>query len=318
MASRQLERALILIARINGGDATRAAQAREELDAWRRAAPGHEAVFRQADAHWRAVSGAAAALHGVTPKPRKAAPRKRAKRVLQTGAALAVAFVLAFVVRWYLAQPVFQHQYTTGTAQVARAELPDGSKLELSAQTRLQVTFYRHRRAAVFERGEARFDVATDARRPFTIATRLGIVRVLGTAFIVADRGSKVVVSVERGDVAVAGLGAEIAEIQLSAGERVSIEDGRLGTIEPVAPDQIAAWRSGWLVFDDTPLSEALPVINAWRAGPIMLADQRAGRERLTGSFRTNDPEAILDMLPRILPLEVRRLPDRVEIASRR
>jgi transmembrane sensor len=301
-----LEHALTLIARMSGGDAVQAARARAELDAWRNASAANEQAYLDARSRWDAVGGAAAGLRDSVARPVSARTRRAAK----AGTALGIALLAFFGVRWHLAQPVFQQQLAAGTAQVLNVRLPDDSALELAASTRLEVTLYRDRREVVFDRGEARFEVAKAGARPFLVRTRGGEVRVVGTAFTIRDRGGDIVVSVEHGRVAFAGS-------ELGAGERMTVRGGRAGGVERTGGKGAASWRGGWMVFDDVPLAEALVEINAWRRDPVALADARAGEARLTGSFRTDDPEGVLSLLPQVLPVEVRRGPRGVEIASR-
>ncbi|MCW5575550.1 MAG: FecR domain-containing protein [Burkholderiales bacterium] len=307
MPADAVERALTLIARMHGGDGARAGQARDELAAWRRAAPENEMAFHEADRRWKAIGGLAPDLRGVLPEPRKA--RRTGQVASKAGLVLGLLLAIGLLLRGYLALPLYERELMTAVAQTAGLELPDGSRLSLDARTRLQVVFFLGSRSVRLGSGEAYFDVAADAARPFIVDTRQGRVSVLGTAFTVRDRGGAVTVSVKRGRVAVAPSGAAAKPVELTAGQRVIIADGQAGEPEP-ALAQAAPWRSGWLVFDDIPLAEALQSINAYRRAPVSLADARAGAERLTGSFRIRDPEAVLDLLPKVLPVEVRRAGD--------
>ena len=300
MTANPVEHALTLIARIESGEEARAARARAELELWRHGSPANEAAFQEAEARWRAAGGMAEVLRGAVPKPRKSGSSQRAKRVVKAGIALALALIGLVAVRWHLAQPVFERHLATAMAELATVALPDGSRLELDARTRLHVLLYRDRRTVRLQTGEARFDVAADAGRPLSVQTRAGTVHVLGTVFTVSDRGGPVAVTVERGRVVIALPAGEAGSVQLSAGERIAIADGRIGARQPAA-SQPAPWRTGWLVFDDVPLADALGSINAYRRVPIVLADERAGHERLTGSFRAAEPDAILDLMPRVL-----------------
>ncbi|MBX3664421.1 MAG: FecR domain-containing protein [Burkholderiales bacterium] len=316
MPADAVERALTLIARMHGGDGGCAARARDELAAWRRAGPENEAAFHEADRRWKAIGGLAPDLRDVLPEPRKA--RRAGKAAAKAGLMLGLLFAAGLLLRAYLALPVYERELMTAVAQTAGLELPDGSRLALDARTRLQIAFFRGSRSVRLDSGEAYFDVAADAARPFIVETRQGRVSVLGTAFTVRDRGGAVSVTVKRGRVAVAPPGAAAETVELTAGQRLIVADGRAGEPES-ALVQAAPWRSGWLVFDDMPLAEALLSINAYRRTPVGLADARAGAERLTGSFRIRDPEAVLDLLPKVLPVEVRRAGDgTVAVMSRR
>jgi transmembrane sensor len=80
----------------------------------------------------------------------------------------------------------------------------------------------------------------------------------------------------------------------------------------------LAAWRDGWLVFDNTPLSDALAAVNSYRTQPIVTAGPRIDAMRLSGRFRSNDSIGLLAALPSILPLAAVTRPDgSVELRQR-
>ncbi|WP_033980406.1 FecR domain-containing protein, partial [Pseudomonas aeruginosa] len=109
-------------------------------------------------------------------------------------------------------------------------------------------------------------------------------------------------VTVLQGRVAVsAGTGAGAAEEVLGAGQQVGFADGRLG--RPVAIDAAAAlaWRQGWLSFYRRPLAEVLDELARYYPGRILLLDDALGRQPVSGSFRSDDPEAALKSLQAVL-----------------
>ncbi|NAT17542.1 peptide ABC transporter substrate-binding protein, partial [Pseudomonas syringae pv. actinidifoliorum] len=61
----------------------------------------------------------------------------------------------------------------------------------------------------------------------------------------------------------------------------------------------------GKLIFDDLPLSQALPLINRYLPTPILLADSATGAMRLGGSYNTRDLSSLLTSLPKVLPVYV-------------
>ena len=332
---RLIEHALRLItkAEVEGPEA--AERARQTLAQWRTTSPDHEDAAIEAMRRWQTLAGMAADLRqhfGDAPPP-TAAPRAGRRSVLRSMATMGggAALLASTGVSWYLwnqHQPVFMQAYRTGTARTQAALLPDarteampgaspdspaGTRIDLNAQTALQVTLYRHKRVVVLERGDARFEVAADTDRPFTVHTRAGIVTVVGTAFTVSDRGGPVSVSVEHGHVRWQRVVAESTDarplgepvVNLYAGQVLTSRQGRLDTVRRADTSQAGAWREGWLVFDNTRLDDALPLINAYRVHPVSTSDPRLAALPLTGRFRTTDTDALLRALPDILPLQV-------------
>lgn len=310
--SRQLlEHALLLIARQHGGDAATAEAAGAALVRWRQADPAHEAAAQAALRGWAATE--ARELQGEVPLPPAQAIATR-RRVMTALGFAGLAVAVGGGTRWYWLQPLEQLALETGHGQLLARQLADGSLLDLAPLSRAQAILYRDRREVRLAQGEVRFDVKHDADRPFDVLTDWGRVRVLGTAFTVAVRERRMTVSVAHGRVAVwsdrEGQGTAAApDALLTAGQSVHADAAGLGQVDAVEASHVGAWRQGWLVFDHTPLPEAVARWNDYLAQPIALADgQPALRElRLTGSFPVRDPAAFIASLPRVLPVTVER-----------
>jgi len=306
----RVRRALTLIAtaELDLPDAADAAHA--QLDAWRQRSAANETAYAQARTQWQMLNAVAPHLQDRLPRPGAGRVRRPARRALLGLAALGATGLSLLSWRHYQT-PTFNQQLATGTAQLNHIDLPDGSRIDLSARTVLQVTLYPGRREVLMESGEARFQVARDENRPFIVRARRASVHVLGTVFTVADRAGRTSVAVEHGRLRVEPIEANSPRFELTDRQGVSWRDGE----RPVAVAlsrgaNIAAWRDGWLVFDNTPLSVALPEINAFRDRPITLADSALGALTLTGRFRTGNAPQLLDALATMLPLRVSRRDD--------
>lgn len=209
-------------------------------------------------------------------------------------------------IHWYREQPLFTANYTTRTAELLKVTLPEDSRLDLAPLTGLTVALHRDRRVVTMSGGEVRFDVARDLDRPFSVLTRTTRIEVVGTAFTVRDRGGVVTVGVERGHVRVRRVGDPPgAAIDLRPGQAVDAGDSHVGAVRETAVTGMSAWREGWLVFDNTPLVDALATVNAWRRTPIAAPDPRVRTLRLSGRFRADDSAGLLAVLPTILPVTV-------------
>lgn len=317
---RLIEHALRLITRAEVETPDAAERAREALARWRASSPDHEEAAREALRRWQMLAGMAGDLRQHFGEPGDAPARPGRRQLLRMSVAVAGVTALAAAglswQAWREQQALFAQTYRTGTAHTQMVSLPDaasGSQLDLNAQTLLHVRLYRDRRQVVLERGDARFDVAPDRTRPFTVETRAGTLTVVGTAFTVSDRGGPVSVSVEHGHVRwqrTDGDGHKAPAIDLRAGQMLTARAHEPDAVSRVDAAQAHAWREGWLVFDNVRLDEALPLINAYRVQPISLADARVGALPLTGRFRATDSDGLVLALPEVLPLEVTRWPD--------
>ncbi len=325
-----LEHALLLIARLHGGDAATAEAARTALARWRQVDPAHESAYQHAQAGWQATQ--ADALRDTLALPATARERQRAARrqaltLLGLGGLL---FGGSAALRWHRSQPLQTLALDTGRGQQRSLLLADGSRLELDAATHARVRLYRDRREVWLDAGEIRCAVQPDVERPFVVATPYGHVRVLGTVFTVEARHGRMRVAVAEGRVAVwagplapDGVPASLSrssDTVVGAGEAVQTDGATLAPVRQVSTGDIGAWRRGWLVFDATPLPEVVARWNDHLATPLQLdGDPALGTLRLTGSFPLHAPAQFVASLPNVLPVQLRRGADgALRIAARR
>ncbi|MGJ7501657.1 FecR family protein [Variovorax sp. ZT5P49] len=332
---RLIERALALIVEGEIAPGEAAGRARALLNQWRGKSAEHAAAVQEARERWDALGGMANDLRAHFDEPEAALManaaaaaaasthrQQRRKMLLSVAALLGTGLVAGRGVQWYWQQPVFRAAYETRTAQMLKVTLTDGrsgapgSQLDLAPQSAIDVALYRQHRAVDMAHGEVRFEVARDADRPFRVRTRSATIEVVGTAFTVRDRGGPITVGVEHGHVRVhvsprnesAGTGEEA--IDLRVGDLLEIDDDRAAAVRQTDTAALSAWRNGWLVFENTPLGDALAAVNSYRARPIVSTNPRIDAMRLSGRFRTNDSDGLVAALPTILPLAAEPQPD--------
>lgn len=336
--SAELQAALWATRRHEGLDAT--AEAR--FQQWLAADPAHAAAYaglsqglegvRQLP-HDR-VQALRDSLRGparATARPRPASAARRAwllDLLPRTAAAAAVAAMAGGGwLGWdhWRAQPVFSRQYATARGQRLNVELPDGSTLQLDAATRAEVLVYRQRREVRLLDGQAMFAVSPDAARPFEVRAGAALITVVGTRFSVRhtqaglDAG-KTVVAVESGRVRVAGTAsAGQAPVELAAGQGVSADgQGRLQDIVALQPEGVAAWRTGRVSFNDTPLDQALAEFERYGDTGLLVRDPAVAALRLGGSFELRQVGAFAQALPYLLPVRLARRGAVTEIVAAR
>jgi transmembrane sensor len=249
-------------------------------------------------------------------RPRGAATRALAAAVLLLGCAALLA--------WYFERP---DVYRTQIGERRSVALADGSHVELDSSTELLVRYSVHARELTLTRGQARFDVAHDVERPFSVTAGAEKVVAMGTAFNVDLSGSRLVVTLIEGRVVVLPkpdglsfstvfyressppphMNADGARrgIELKAGQRLEVAaSGKAPDIAPANLERSNAWQSGQLIFDDTPLSMVVEQINRYSRRPLILRDEDTGRERVSGVFSTEDIDGFVDTLTRYLPID--------------
>ncbi|ADP16462.1 Tat pathway signal sequence domain protein 16 [Achromobacter xylosoxidans A8] len=314
-----IDQALTLIATAEIATERGARQAVSRLTAWRARTPQHEAAYVEAMRRWQLLAAVAPDMRARFDQDIATASDRRLSRRALLGWAAAGACTAALGAGWYWRRPLYQASYETGSSQLSQAQVPDqpdggglGTRIDLAARTRLAVSLYRDERVVELSHGEALFTVARDASRPFRVRTRGGEVEVVGTVFTVSDRGGVVSLAVEEGHVRFRPAPRDARwytwarggpPLDLYANTAVSWRNGEVDPVRRIDPDSIAAWRNGWLWFDNQRLDEALPAINAFRAQPLTAADPKVSALRLTGRFRSADAGDAAALLEAILPL---------------
>lgn len=286
---------------------------------WRAADPRHEAAVVRLQSAW----GALQQLREFRPeaqrhpdadllKPR-AQPRPRLLPVLLAAGALAAGLALVAVWRWpHLGAPAgvpgARHHYATTVGGYQRVTLPDGSVMDLNANTAIEERFVAAERRVTLVRGEATFQVAKDPARPFVVRAAGVSVRAVGTAFNVRLHSEQVDVLVTEGRVRVeAPTTAPVAAVaEVGMGERLVVPT----TPAVVASVALAAtpvpaariseelgWREPRLVFLETPLGEVVRQFNSRNRLQLELADPELATLPVGGSFRADQVDSFVRLL---------------------
>ncbi|WP_432383507.1 FecR family protein [Duganella sp. P38] len=310
------------------------------LNAWLAASPQHRDIFDgmaltahdlhqiplTQDASWR--PGAAPGAARATAKPGAAgeqagqagtgaSARSRWGRRAWLAPALAACAVLAvgagFGWQHWQNAPAYELQLATAAGETRTLGLPDGSSIALNIDSKLSVRYSNRRREVVLERGEAFFQVARDAGRPFTVASGASQVKVVGTAFNVRAAAAHTVVKVREGRVEVRpDLGAARQQVLLlNPGDGLSIDSAshRARRIS-AAVQAVGDWRGGHLHFSSTPLSEVASELQRYIGKPVLIDDAALAAQPISGVATTGNPQVFLQALPAALPLRVRQQTD--------
>lgn len=240
----------------------------------------------------------------------RAARHARSWRLPRVAAAAAVAMLaLGYVgYGWYTA-PNYVQDVATGAGEIRDLQLPDGSRISLNARSTLAVHFYRSRREVVLSQGEAYFEVAPAANRPFTVDAQRSRVTVVGTAFNVRNGPGEVLVKVLHGHVRVQPDRAEgTAPVSLHAEQGLAVTT-LTAAYRPIAAsaDSIGGWRNGRLVFRRTPLDEVAQEVGQYLGHPVTLGQPGLKFLPVSGYAATDAPATFLEALPDLLPVQVSR-----------
>jgi transmembrane sensor len=306
------EEAALWAARIDGS--TLSASDRAALDAWLAVSPAHRALLTRycqfsADLEQQLplIEGIKELSAGTRIARETARPLPWLRRPMMAGAVLTAAAAVA--VALWLARPAVQvGNFATPMALRQSVTLADGTQVELNAQTSLHVDIDGTSRRVRLAGGEAFFSVHKDASRPFTVETPAGSVRVTGTRFDVrAETPASLEVTVVEGSVRAHPNHAD-APLSLHAGDRLVSSPAGI-EVRPLAAndlDDVLAWRHGQIVFNGTPLREALARFARYHGRGIVAGDEVASLP-VGGRFSLDDLDGFFAALEEVLPVKVSR-----------
>jgi transmembrane sensor len=311
----------------------------DELRRWESADPRHADELARLEQSWREFDGAKLSpeLRAMTAELERGVARRNRRRTLVWRSALAAAASVALFAGaggWRAtdesrlpASSVTTYRVIESTAR--RVTFEDGSFAEVRGESEVQARFTAGERRVHLLRGEAHFTVMPSVERPFLVIAGESVVRAVGTAFNVRLETEQVEVLVTEGTVKVTESPLNAGDDRLSplvvAGQRALVTRAAASDlpskveVSPAAPaevEQALAWQSKRLVFDRTPLQEAVDAFNAHAvAGSgirVMLGDDSLRERRLGGTFRAANAEAFVRLLEQSVEVRADRQPDRV------
>jgi transmembrane sensor len=274
------------VVRADQGDLSE--QARGALEAWLAADPRRRGAFARAEAAWGLMDRARAfGVESTAPAPKFRVDRRGLLGGLGAAAAACVAVVVV--------PRLFSARYGTALGEIRRVPLADGSMAAINTDTAIDVAMSPRLRHVRIDKGEAWFEVAKDAHRPFVVESGPVRVRAVGTAFSVRRREGGSEVLVTEGVVEVWSEDTGVPLRRVSAGERTFVSD-EAGAATPASAaleiNRHLAWRDGQIVLDGDGFGEAAAEFNRYNSRKIVIVGQDLADEKLVGWFRTNEPES--------------------------
>jgi transmembrane sensor len=245
-----------------------------------------------------------------TPWWREVATAMRARRATYLAGGALAAGVLAVVLA-VLTQGG-QH-YSTAVGQQLTVDLADGSKARLNTDSRLRVRFLKGERRLYLERGQAFFDVAHDAARPFIVDAGRAEVRAIGTRFDVRRASEDVEVTLTQGRVRVTPSGTPAKGWTLYPGQGIRVDrDLAKAAPAPIDVETATAWTSRRILLRDVPLDQAVAEVNRYSRLKVALGPGAPRQAKVNGAFDTGDVEGFVAGASDSLGLTVQRKGDGV------
>ncbi len=294
---------------------------RGELEKWLAKDKQNGKLFAEAFQIYTLASGQPGSLH---PDPEKAWMRIRQRianpvhplnqwfRKVKYSAAAVLLMLIGFSAFWLykgsLDDEILQ-QYTQITAplgQKTQVLLPDSSQVWLNSGSTLKYQGdFNLKRREVLLNGEAFFEVKKNRSKMFRVKTGKLNVDVYGTAFNVKNYQTDDFqeITISEGLVGISGANKEIRK--LTAGEQALLnnETNKISFTE-INPEVVSSWRNNELIFDNTPLEEAIKYLERWYGVQITIDRAMRGKHKYTFKIKTESLKEMLELMKVMTPLE--------------
>lgn len=198
--------------------------------------------------------------------------------------------------------PVQMVEVRTNPGMVTSVVLPDSTVVCLNSRSSLSYpSRFEGDTREVTLSGEAYFEVAKDKKKKFIVSTahRCSI-EVLGTHFNVEAYGNDATVSTTL----VEGKVCFLYETKGRAGKKVAMQPGQKLVYTPALEDvQLyatsglaeTAWKDGKIIFSNTPLDEALRILEKRFNVEFIVSNKRLSGNSFTGTFTEQRLERVLE-----------------------
>lgn len=180
-------------------------------------------------------------------------------------------------------------------------KLPDGSYIYLNSGSKLTYP-------AVFDvtsrqvglEGEAYFEVAKDARRPFIVKSEDVETKVLGTSFNISTFDPEnIIVSLNSGSIQVSYRSDSTDNTILKPGEQFTYHrSSESALVSSFEKERINAWKNGLLIFDDCNLNEIVRKLQRWYGVEIQVDGMENVSQtawKYSGEFDNESLENVLE-----------------------
>jgi transmembrane sensor len=314
-ADRTDERASeFLVRRYDVGHWSDADQA--ELDAWLGESLANRASYWRLKAAWIRADRLDA-LRPMSPRGGPPSGQQRSQSRLKLAAAIGLLTLLGSTA-WFASQPSTR-TFSTAVGERSSLQLPDGSGVELTTNTVLRIATSDGTRKVWLDKGEAFFQVVHNDDRPFELQALGFRIVDLGTEFSIRRDANRIEVTVLKGSVRVEPPESRDRSraVQLTAGE-IAIADSHgisVSNKSAVEIEDALSWRTGFLVFRRTPLTEVAAEFNRYNNDKIVVDDVQASTLTVSARLPATDVNAFARMAHNFMGLRVSRSGDEIHIS---
>ncbi|MGE7993400.1 FecR family protein [Pseudomonas sp. NPDC089554] len=247
--------------------------------------PDNAHAFAELETRWQQLPPAA-----------RLRPRELKARRSHLGKYLGVLFLLLVAALAYRYWPLMQRlgsELHTDAGERRSVRLADGSTLHLDSASAMNVDLRGRTRHLQLVQGQVFVEVMLDGRA-LDVQVDDARIQVFGTRLMLArwaDHDELVVLNGK----ATLSLGGD--QRLLSAGERVSFTNMRIGAVEKADTKAADAWRNGYLQARNLPLGQVLERLAGYQGQRAWVMDEQLAYRRVSGDFNLDRPGESLERL---------------------
>lgn len=293
------------------------------LIAWIESDPANAAALEEAVAVWQAADAANATpemirfrAEAVTALRDANARRWRLRsspRLWRWAGSIAACVALVVAGLLFLHDPARVYQTEVGERSIVKLE--DGTRLTLDAASRVEVRMDADRRRLTLLAGRAKFDVARDPLRPFSVLAGNRLTVATGTSFSVELLPGQMRVILYEGAVEVLDDGAKALETRATPGpvapataltpghELIASTVDTRRHIVDADTERSMGWESGSLSFDRDPLALAIERVNRDAQTRLVIEDRVIANFPISGVFAAGDVDAFVEGVSTLYPV---------------
>jgi transmembrane sensor len=213
--------------------------------------------------------------------------------------------------------------YRTAIGDTREISLVDNTRITLNTGSMVTYEYTTRYREVNLVRGEAIFNVAPDADRPFYVNAGRRRFEAVGTTFNVrVVNKENVELTVTEGEVKVLYAPPRMPEEAARRRDTILYGETTVGALqaaqvapwfqsvnrlEPSEAEARLAWMQGMIVFDNKELPDVLAEVDRYTNTRFVLADDRLRTLRVQGRFRTGDIDGLLRALREKFLVDSRR-----------
>ncbi|MGE8377183.1 MAG: FecR family protein [Sphingobacterium sp.] len=157
---------------------------------------------------------------------------------------------------------IIKHKLVTPSRAIYQVRLSDGTRVWLNSKSELEYNpNFDKKERLVYLKGEAYFDIAHDAARPFIVESAGLKLQALGTEFNVSSYQNNSRIALTEGKLKISSSDQDVV---ILAGKEVRLENKRLSVYEIRDMEEITAWKNGYFYFGNKDLKQTLDEIERW------------------------------------------------------